>query len=83
MKVRIGRMNPGRVLDAQVELVELRWFDGFEVGVVAILLAVDARTMLREWAMARARVRQRLREGWRVSFGDGWRKAWHGFGRFR
>ena len=48
-------------LDARMaEIVELRYFVGLEVGEVAVLLGVDERTVYRDWAMARAWLRQRL-----------------------
>lgn len=42
------------------QIVELRYFVGLEVTEVAALLGVDERTVYREWAMARAWLRQRL-----------------------
>lgn len=42
------------------QIVELRYFVGLEVTEVATLLDVDERTVYREWAMARAWLRQRL-----------------------
>lgn len=42
------------------QVVELRYFVGLEVSEVAALLEVDERTIYREWAMARAWLRQRL-----------------------
>lgn len=42
------------------QVVELRYFVGLEVTEVAALLEVDERTIYREWAMARAWLRQRL-----------------------
>ena len=42
------------------EIVELRYFVGLEVSEVAALLGVDERTVYRDWAMARAWLRQRL-----------------------
>lgn len=42
------------------QIVELRYFVGLEVTEVAALLDVDERTVYREWAMARAWLRQRL-----------------------
>ena len=42
------------------QVVELRYFVGLEVTEVAALLDVDERTIYREWAMARAWLRQRL-----------------------
>lgn len=57
----------GQALDALAELdprmaevVELRCFAGLEVVEVAHLLRVDERTVYRDWAMARAWLRQRL-----------------------
>lgn len=48
-------------LDARMaEIVELRYFVGLEVGEVAALLGVDERTVYRDWAMARAWLRQQL-----------------------
>ncbi len=41
-------------------MVELRYFVGLEVGEVASLLEIDERTVYRDWAMARAWLRQRL-----------------------
>ena len=49
------------VLDARVaEVVELRCFGGLEVSEVAALLNLDERTVYRDWAMARAWLRQQL-----------------------
>jgi DNA-directed RNA polymerase specialized sigma24 family protein len=49
------------VLDARVaEVVELRCFGGLEVSEVAALLKLDERTVYRDWAMARAWLRQQL-----------------------
>lgn len=42
------------------QVVELRYFTGLEVSEVATLLDVDERTVYRDWAMARAWLRQRL-----------------------
>lgn len=48
-------------LDARVaQIVELRYFTGLEVGEVAVLLGLDERTVYRDWAFARAWLRQRL-----------------------
>ncbi len=48
-------------LDARVaEVVELRFFAGLEVSEVAELLERDERTVYRDFAMARAWLRQRL-----------------------
>lgn len=48
-------------LDPRVaEVVELRCFGGLEVTEVAALLGLDERTVYRDWAMARAWLRQRL-----------------------
>lgn len=48
-------------LDARMaQIVELRYFVGLEVSEVAVLLGVDERTVYRDWAMARAWLRQRL-----------------------
>lgn len=48
-------------LDARVaEVVELRFFVGLEVAEVAALLDRDERTVYRDFAMARAWLRQRL-----------------------
>ncbi|MGB2790093.1 MAG: ECF-type sigma factor [Dokdonella sp.] len=56
-----------QALDAMAELdprmaqiVELRYFVGLEVNEVARLLEVDERTVYRDWALARAWLRQRL-----------------------
>jgi RNA polymerase sigma factor (TIGR02999 family) len=50
-------------LDPRVaQIVELRYFVGLEVSEVATLLEVDERTVYRDWAMARAWLRQRLQE---------------------
>jgi len=48
--------HDGRV----AQIVELRFFAGLEVSEVAILLDLDERTVYRDWAMARAWLRQRL-----------------------
>jgi RNA polymerase sigma factor (TIGR02999 family) len=49
------------VLDPRVaEVVELRCFGGLEASEVAILLGLDERTVYRDWAMARAWLRQQL-----------------------
>ncbi len=42
------------------QIVELRYFTGVEVSDVARLLEMDERTVYRDWAMARAWLRQRL-----------------------
>ncbi len=42
------------------QIVELRYFVGLEVSEVAQLLEVDERTVYRDWAMARAWLRQRM-----------------------
>jgi len=42
------------------QIVELRYFVGLEVSEVALLLEVDERTVYRDWAMARAWLRQRM-----------------------
>ncbi len=48
-------------LDARVaEVVELRCFGGLEVTEVATLMGLDERTVYRDWAMARAWLRQQL-----------------------
>jgi RNA polymerase sigma factor (TIGR02999 family) len=50
-------------LDARMaEIVELRYFAGLEVSEVAQLLHVEERTIYRDWAMARAWLKQRLSE---------------------
>jgi RNA polymerase sigma factor (sigma-70 family) len=43
------------------EIVELRCFTGLTATEVANLLGVDERTVYRDWAMARAWLRDRLR----------------------
>jgi len=49
------------VLDPRMaEIIELRYFVGLEVAEVAQLLEVDERTVYRDWAMARAWLRQRM-----------------------
>lgn len=49
------------VLDARMaQIVELRYFVGLEVVEVAALLEIDERTVYRDWAMARAWLRQRM-----------------------
>lgn len=42
------------------QIVELRYFAGLEVVEVAQLIGVEERTIYRDWAMARAWLRQRL-----------------------
>lgn len=42
------------------QIVELRYFTGVEVSDVARLLELEERTVYRDWAMARAWLRQRL-----------------------
>lgn len=50
-------------LDARMaEIVELRYFVGLEVSEVAALIGVEERTVYRDWAMARAWLRQQLGE---------------------
>jgi RNA polymerase sigma factor (TIGR02999 family) len=50
-------------LDPRVaQIVELRYFVGLEVREVATLLEIDERTVYRDWAMARAWLRQRLQD---------------------
>lgn len=49
------------VLDPRMaQIVELRYFVGLEVSEVATLLEIDERTVYRDWAMARAWLRQHL-----------------------
>jgi RNA polymerase sigma factor (TIGR02999 family) len=52
---KLARLDP-RV----AEVVELRCFGGLEVSEVAALLSLDERTVYRDWAMARAWLRQQL-----------------------
>lgn len=52
---KLARLDP-RV----AEVVELRCFGGLEVSEVAALLLLDERTVYRDWAMARAWLRQQL-----------------------
>ncbi len=48
-------------LDARMAtMVELRYFVGLEVSEVASLMEIDERTVYRDWAFARAWLRQRL-----------------------
>ncbi|TXI78922.1 MAG: sigma-70 family RNA polymerase sigma factor [Flavobacteriales bacterium] len=48
-------------LDPRVaQIVELRYFVGLEVSEVAALLEIDERTVYRDWAFARAWLRQRM-----------------------
>lgn len=42
------------------QIVELRYFVGLEVGEVGQLLGIDERTVYRDWATARAWLKQRL-----------------------
>lgn len=42
------------------QIVELRYFVGMEVSEVAELLGLDERTVYRDWAMARAWLKQRI-----------------------
>lgn len=51
----LGELDP-----RMAQIVELRYFVGLEVGEVAALLEVDERTVYRDWALARAWLRQRL-----------------------
>jgi RNA polymerase sigma factor (TIGR02999 family) len=51
----LGALDP-----RMAQIVELRYFVGLEVNEVAALLAIDERTVYRDWAMARAWLRQRL-----------------------
>jgi RNA polymerase sigma factor (TIGR02999 family) len=44
-------------------MVELRYFVGLEVAEVATLMEIDERTVYRDWAMARAWLKQRLQPG--------------------
>lgn len=54
-------LNVLAVLDPRMaQIVELRYFVGLEVSEVATLLEVDERTVYRDWAMARAWLRQQL-----------------------
>ncbi len=46
--------------ERMAQIVELRYFVGLEVSEVAQLLELDERTVYRDWAMARAWLRQRL-----------------------
>lgn len=44
-----------RALDARVaDIVELRYFVGLSVAEIAVLLEIDERTVYRDWALARA-----------------------------
>ena len=45
------------------KIVELRYFVGLSVAEVANVLAVDERTVYRDWAMARAWLRERIEMG--------------------
>lgn len=47
----------------QAQLVELRFFGGFENGEVARLLEVSESTVDRDWRFARAQLKVRLSEG--------------------
>lgn len=42
------------------QIVELRYFAGLSVAEVAVMLEVQERTVYRQWAMARAWLRQRM-----------------------
>ncbi len=54
-------LNALAVLDPRMaQIVELRCFGGVEVAQVAQLLEVDERTIYRDWAMAKAWLRERL-----------------------
>jgi RNA polymerase sigma factor (TIGR02999 family) len=56
-------LNALAKLDARMaEIVELRYFGGLEVSEVALLMGVDERTIYRDWAMARAWLKERLSE---------------------
>lgn len=46
--------------ERMASMVELRYFVGLEVSEVAALMDIDERTVYRDWAMARAWLRQRL-----------------------
>ncbi|MBW8822820.1 MAG: sigma-70 family RNA polymerase sigma factor [Xanthomonadales bacterium] len=54
---RLAALNP-----RMAEVVQLRSFGGFEVEEVAELLGVDARTVYRDWATARAWLRKDLQQ---------------------
>jgi len=49
--------------ERQARIVELRFFVGLSVAEVAELLSVSEKTVLREWAMARAWLQRELRTG--------------------
>lgn len=54
-------LNDLAALDRRMaQIVELRCFTGLEVAEVATLLEVDERTVYRDWAMARAWLKDRL-----------------------
>jgi RNA polymerase sigma factor (TIGR02999 family) len=54
-------LNALAKLDARMaEIVELRYFGGLEVSEVAQSMQLDERTIYRDWAMARAWLKQRL-----------------------
>ncbi|MBK9654201.1 MAG: hypothetical protein IPO66_01535 [Rhodanobacteraceae bacterium] len=50
----------GELDERMATMVELRYFVGLEVGEVASLMEIDERTVYRDWAMARAWLKQRL-----------------------
>lgn len=52
----LARMHP-----RQAEMVEVRFFGGFDVGETAALLAVSESTVLRDWRAARAWLALELR----------------------
>lgn len=56
-----GALTELAALDPRMaQVVELRCFTGLEVAEVACLLGVDERTVYRDWAMARAWLKDRL-----------------------
>lgn len=50
----------GELDERMATMVELRYFVGLEVAEVASLMEIDERTVYRDWAMARAWLKQRL-----------------------
>jgi RNA polymerase sigma factor (TIGR02999 family) len=55
--VRLGQIDP-----QQARVVELRYFGGLSVEETAEVMEISARTVKREWAMARAWLRAKLAE---------------------
>lgn len=55
--------NLGELDQQQARIVELRYFSGLSVDEIAAALEISPRTVERDWAVAKAWLRVRLRHG--------------------